>query len=274
MTRCKRVKILKLGYIVKNKRLDQASLCEFNWNYLTFQTMVEFENFQTYFSSARVNRYLSATNNSKNRAISLYKANLMISQAFYPLIGILEVILRNRLNDILADYFTDSDWIINQKEGFMSDFTLSYTYKRTGARKLNDFLKSEIIRVENRLQKSGVLITSGKIIAEQTFGFWTNFFEVHHYRLLKGRPIKIFKYLPPNYGRKKIIDDLNKVRKFRNRIYHNEPICFDGEKINFLNTRDVYKSLKNLLQWIDPTIITLLKELDKVLETIEMAESI
>ena len=229
---------------------------------------MKFQDFRQYFSEARVNRYLLATSNSKNRAIKLYKANLKTSQAFHPLIGVFEVILRNRLNDILANHFGDTDWIINQKTGFMSDSSLRYTYKRTGLQKTNDFLKREISRAEKRLQKTNTPISSGKIIAEQTLGFWTDLFEVHHYRLLRGKPIQIFHSLPAGHGRKEVNDAMNKVRRFRNRINHNEPICFKGNYIDFTETLEVYQSLTNLLTWIDPEIIKLISDIDKVKKTI------
>lgn len=230
---------------------------------------MKFSDFQQYFSEARITRYLLATDNSSIKAIELYKFNLKISKAFHPILGVFEVILRNRLHNILTSHFTDSEWIINQKTGFMSDSSLRFKYKRTGQEKINDFLKSEIIKAEKRLQKSRTPITSGKIIAEQTLGFWTDLFEVHHYRLLKGKPIQIFQSLPPGHGRKEINDELDKIRRLRNRINHNEPICFKGNKIDLTSTLSVYKSLTNLLAWIDPEIINLISDIDEVKKTID-----
>lgn len=229
---------------------------------------MKFKDFKQYFSESRVNRYLIATGNSSSKAVRLYKANLKISQAFHPLLGVFEVVMRNRINDILVSHFTDPDWIINQKTGFMSDPSLRFTYKRTGHIKTNVFLKSEINKAEKRLQKAGMPITSGKIIAEQTLGFWTDLFEVHHYRLLKGKPIQIFNLLPPGHGRKEVNEELNKVRRFRNRINHNEPICFSGNNVGFTETLEVYKSLKNLLNWINPEIIKLVSDIDRVVQII------
>lgn len=225
---------------------------------------MKFNDFKTYFSEARVNRYLLACENSTQKALKLYKLNLKTAQAFHPLLGVFEVVLRNRLNDILAAHFTDPDWIVNQKTGFMSDPTLRFTYKKTGQVKTNDFLKQEITKAEKRLHKSHTPITSGKIIAEQTLGFWTDLFEVHHYRLLRGKPIQIFKGLPAGYGRKEVIDELNRVRRFRNRINHNEPICFNGNNIDFTEAMRVHQSIQNILTWIDPEIIKLMASLDKV----------
>lgn len=235
---------------------------------------MKFRDFRHYFSAARVDRYLLATGKSTSKAVKLYKANLKTSQAFHPLLGVFEVVLRNRLNDILSSHFTDPDWILNQKAGFMSDPSLRFTYKRTGQTKTNDFFKKEINKAEKRLLKTGTPITSGKIIAEQTLGFWTDLFEVHHYRLLRGKPIQIFNSLPSGHGRKEVNEELDKVRRFRNRINHNEPICFKGNKVDFSETLEVHKSITNLLTWIDPEIIKLISDIDKVKKTIDKAKTI
>ncbi|MFN0190240.1 MAG: Abi family protein [Bacteroidia bacterium] len=235
---------------------------------------MKFRDFRQYFSAARVNRYLLATGNSTSKAVKLYKENLKLSQAFHPILGIFEVVLRNRLNDILTSHFTDPDWIINQKNGFMSDPSLRFTYKRTGHQKINDFLKREINKAEKRLQKTRTPITSGKIIAEQSLGFWTDLFEVHHYRLLKGKPIQIFHSLQAGHGRKEVNEELDNVRRFRNRINHNEPICFNGNVVDFNEALKVHKSIVKLLTWIDPEIIKLIASLDKVEKTIENAKKL
>ncbi len=235
---------------------------------------MKFQDFRLLFSEARVNRYLLATANSTSKALKLYKSNLKTSQAFHPLLGILEVILRNRLNDILTLHFKNPDWILNERTGFMSDPSLRFKHKQTGKQKTNDFLKKEVTKAEKRLLKIQTPVTSGKIIAEQTFGFWTDLFEVHHYRLLRGKPIQIFSSLPAGHGRKEVNNELNRVRRFRNRINHNEPICFNGSHLDFSETSEVYKSLINLLIWINPEIMKLISDMDNVKKTILEAESI
>lgn len=230
-----------------------------------------FEDFQTHISPVRLQRYLTATNLSQDRAMKLYEANLKVSQAFHPLLGLFEVVLRNNIDHILKNHFSDSDWIINQKSGFMSDISLSYRQKQTGRKIVNDYLKNEVLKIENKLQSKGITITSGKIIAEQTFGFWTDLFAVHHYRLLKGKPIQIFTSLPSNTNRSNIFDQLTKIRKFRNRINHNEPICFLGSQISFKETLEVYQHIIQLFTWIDPQLISIIIDLDEVQQTIQQA---
>ena len=92
---------------------------------------------------------------------------MKLAQAFHPLLGALEVILRNRINTILTAHFSDPDWIVNQKTGLMADPSLTHIDRRTGRRITNDFLKSSVEKSERRFRRLRVPITSGKIIADQ-----------------------------------------------------------------------------------------------------------
>jgi hypothetical protein len=235
---------------------------------------MKFQKVRLFLSSQRIERYLIATGNRKTKAVRLYKANLKIAQSFHPLLGALEVILRNRINTILTAHFSDPDWIINQKAGFMIHPTLTHVDRRTGRRITNDFLKSSVEKSERRFRRLSIPITSGKIIADQALGFWTDLFEVHHYRLLLGRPIQVFNHLPSGHGRSDVSDRLNKIRQFRNRINHNEPICFRGAVIDFTYVEQVYDAIMEILNWIDPELITWIKDIDGVSTKIANAKTI
>lgn len=234
---------------------------------------MNFDEFQKFFSAPRVERYLRACKRSGAQAMILYKANIKVRQAFHPLLSIVEVVIRNRINDVLTEYFQDPDWILNQKTGFMQHQELEYFDKRAGVKKRNDFLLKEVEKAERKLKRQGICqITSGKIIAEQSFGFWIDLFETYHYRILKGRPIQIFSSIPPQFGRKQIHSELGKIRVFRNRINHNEPICFDGDIPDFSFAKEVYHSITSVLQWIDSVLIDYIADIDNVLSEIEDAE--
>jgi hypothetical protein len=235
---------------------------------------MQFQKVQLFLSTQRIDRYLLATGNSKVKAVKLYKANLKICQAFHPLLGVLEVTLRNCINAKLTQHFNDSEWIINEKGGFMSDPSLTRIDRRTQQRVTNRFLKSSIEKSENTLRRTNSPITSGKIIADQTLGFWTDLFEVHHYRLLLGRPIQIFNHLPARHGRSEVVDRLNKIRKFRNRINQNEPICFSGNNINFNYVEEVYEAIIEIINWIDPELAVWIKNIDSVSTKIANAKTL
>jgi hypothetical protein len=235
---------------------------------------MRFEQIRLYISTPRIGRYLQATGNNKPKAARLYKANLNISKAFLPVIAVLEVTLRNRVNTILAAHFSDPDWILNQKNGFMIDPSLTHIDKRTGRNSINRYLKSEVEKAEKRILKSGSVVTSGKIISEQTFGFWTDLYEVHHYKILLGRPIQIFSNLPPGHGRKEVNEGLTKIRRFRNRLYHNEPICFSGISKDFQHAEEVHNLIVNILAWIDIDLAKWIKDIDEVKKQIDRAKKI
>lgn len=232
---------------------------------------MNYESFVACLSEARMRRYLLATGEIPEKAIKLYQDNLRISKAFHPLLSVFEVVLRNRIDHVLSNYFDDTNWVMNQKSGFMADASLTFFDKRTGKLVLNQYLRKEVEKAEQRLERSGANITSGRIIAEQSLGFWTSMFDLTYYRALKGRPIQIFQDLPRGYGRKQINEALESVRVFRNRINHNEPICFEANRIDFTGAIQLHKTIYNLFVWMEIDKQTLLGDLDDVAESINMA---
>jgi len=235
---------------------------------------VKFQKLNLYLSPQRFARYLNASGNQKSKAVRVYKANLKIAQSFHPLLGAMEVTLRNCINNTLINHFSDPDWIINQKNGFMIDPSLTYINRRTNKKVVNHFLKLSVEKSERRFLSMGIIPTSGKIIADQSLSFWTDLFEVHHYRLLMGKPIQIFNHLPSGNGRKEVCDNLNRIRQFRNRINHNEPICFNGGILDFTYSEGIYCAIVEILTWIDPDFIRWIKDIDAVRTKINYAKRI
>lgn len=235
---------------------------------------MKFQKLNTYLSPHRIGRYLIAAGSDKSKGAKLYKANLKISQAFHPLLGVLEVILRNYINIKLSAHFTDVAWILNQKTGFMIDPSLVRRDPITGIYRPNHFLKLSVEKAEQRFIRLGIPITPTRIIAEQTLGFWTDFYTVHHYRLLLGKPIKVFNHLPTGHGRHEVYDRLDKIREFRNRINHNEPVCFKGRNIDFSYVEEIYEAIIEILDWIDPDIVKWVRNIDSVKTRIGSAKKI
>ncbi len=233
---------------------------------------MNYEIFQLYFSKTRVNRYYHAANYSKRKTISLYKQNLLIAQTIHPVLGIFEVVLRNSIDAALCKHFQDENWIINQKDGFMSDSHLLFMGKQSQEFKRNDFLKREVLKAEQKLKVKysstpSMSINAGNIIAEQSFSFWTSFFEAHHFKILKGKPIQIFRDLPQEVGRKEIFQKLNAIRQFRNRVNHNEPICFVDNKFSYSEIQTIRQSIYELLKYIDERLIDFVESIDNTQET-------
>ena len=227
---------------------------------------MNYKKFSRLYSISRVSRYQKAANGDKKKAIAMYYANARLAQAFQPLISFFEVVLRNQLHYALAHHFNDVKWLVNQKNGFMSDPSLTHVVKKTGNTIVNDFLKREVERSEKVLLQKHRNITAGRVIAELNFGFWNSLFETHHYALLKGVPGTIFKSLPTGTGRKEINLRVQQIRNLRNRISHNEPLCFKDKAFDLAYVNEMYIMISDFLKWIDPQIINSLgkENLDSV----------
>jgi hypothetical protein len=209
-----------------------------------------------FLSGPRYSRYLAAVENNNMRAKRLYHANMRLTQAFHPVLSQFEVILRNSINSLLTDHFEDPDWIINQKIGFMRDPTLKSS---------RYFLRTCVQRAEVRLIQKGIPLSGGRIVADQTFGFWHAFFLPHHYALVAGQPIHIFPHKPYTENRASICNKLQRIRHFRNRVSHCEPICFAGQAIDCSAALAVRADLYDLVAWIDPDLIPFFESMDSTL---------
>ena len=222
---------------------------------------MEFEAFEIFVSKPRLARYLISCSNSQGRAMKLYAANIRVAQAFYPVLNLFEIFLRNGINEKLSNYFADQAWLVNQKDGFMNDSSLGPKY----------WLKSQVVKAEINLKGK---FAAGNLIAEQTLGFWTSLFEPRHYKLISGVVIKCFPHKPSFVNRNSIAVLLKDIREFRNRIYHNEAICFIGTRVDFTHAIKIKTELYNLLVWMDADLMDFVHPFDSIDFEIENALSI
>ena len=237
---------------------------------------MNYQKFARLYSYSRISRYLKASNGNKKKAQQMYYANARLAQAFQPLISFFEVILRNQLHYAIAKHFGDVQWLINQKNGFMSAPSLTHVVKKTGKTKTNDFLKKEVEKSEKTLLVKRRNVTAGRVIAELNLGFWNSLYETHHYALLQGVPCTIFRGLPTGYGRKEVNAIIQDIRIMRNRVSHNEPLCFDNRQFDMTYVKQMYVLIYDFFTWINPNIIpTMAQEaLDNVQAEIAKTEAI
>jgi len=211
---------------------------------------------QKLISGARFNRYLIAVRNDTKRGIRLYKSNLKVANAFHSILVFFEVVLRNHLNEVLIEHFKDSDWAIKKRH------LLPY------------IMTKEILVIEKRLTAKRGFVTNSKIIADQSLSFWTEQLEKENFKKLGGCPIQAFRCLPTHLNRANISSKLNQIRIFRNRINHNEPICFKANVIDFTYAESVHQAIYEVLDWIDPDARRFLKGVDSVVREIERGKMV
>ena len=209
-------------------------------------------------------RFLRATQGDTTLAYQLYLDNLRLAQAIHPIMGILEVALRNAINEQLTMHFNDPDWIIHQKRGFMADRRLRRYDPKQKRAVQNTYLRDLVVQAEQGIRRIQQPVTAGKIIAELTFGFWTSLFDKVEYRVLQGQPILIFTQLPPKTGRRTIVTALYEIRALRNRMNHNEPLCFNGSQYDCGSTHRVYRRMNDILTWLDQDLMSWVASIDDV----------
>lgn len=188
-------------------------------------------------STERLDPYLNYHSGDFIKAVAHYKFNIEISAAFYPLLSILEVGLRNNIDYQLKRRFDNANW-----------FDSSEFVKIVG--------KFQIDRVSEA--RSSILsekkeITAGKIISELSFGFWTSLLDSRFERTLWKHLRHSFPNCPKKIRQRKTMSTkFNGIRKLRNRIFHHESISWD---ISALTTykREIIEGInwldKGLMNW-------------------------
>ena len=156
-------------------------------------------------------KYAKACDSNKIKTMQLYRYNLKLCQRFYGVLNLFEVILRNAVNEHYLAYFGDTDWIVNQAV--------------IGKLLADD--KEMIKDTEAGFRKHGIY-SNDKMVASFTLGFWTFLFTKNNYKKGGKTLLKIFPNKAKGKNQADIYLDLKRIREFRNRIAHHEPICFDS----------------------------------------------
>jgi hypothetical protein len=210
---------------------------------------MDFAKHEYFFSAVRLSRYLAACGNDQTKAIKLYKANIQLSQALYPIISILEVALRNGIDRQMHLHLADVNWLLTKRNDFANHPQL--TYKDKFGVHPDHFFTDKLKQAEDKLRFRKAPILHGKLLAELTFGFWVKFFDISPIKILKGAPLKAFKN-SPHMPVTQVHSHLNAIVALRNRISHSEPICFDKSGNLCLATIQSYEAnILTALNWLD-----------------------
>lgn len=194
--------------------------------------------YEELFSKERVQKYFDRFYEDEERAKLLYNNNILLSQSLYPLLSITEISVRNAINKTMMNHYTSDFWferLINE-----------------------DGLYFEIDAAKTKIKQRNEEITSGKLTAELTFGFWTRLFNAKYEESL-WKPLRLaFPNMPkPQRKRSNVSKPMNNIRILRNRVYHYEPIVWNPKGISE-RIEDCYK----LLGWISPELIDFTIPLD------------
>src|SRR5574344_1924286 len=183
--------------------------------------MVDLKDFKKYQSTISIERLMSFVlpeenpeNVSAEILIKRYEENILISQAFYPVLSTLEITLRNSIDTMMKTKF-GANWIENElaKQTILQD----YDYK---------VLKetSEKICLKYKDEK----FLNGKIISNLTLGFWVSLCS-KKYNVSIWTKQGCFRGVFVNYPHNKqeqiheISKKLTSIKKLRNKAFHYKP---------------------------------------------------
>ncbi len=208
----------------------------------TFFTMLP-DYIKTFISEPRFNVYLLKANQDIDKAMDLYKHNIALSEALYPVLSILEVSLRNAAHEKLSQHFGDSFWFRNHLPPEFAPF---------------------VEKAVTRVRKSGKVVTSDAVIAELNLGFWDRLFN-RSYAALLWKPLRlVFRNAPKDLRQRDVIaDHLYRIRTLRNRICHHEPVLGGLKQIE-----GTYNNIMMLMHWMDDRLPGIARELSRFSETV------
>ena len=201
--------------------------------------------FEKIFSNKRMERYFSLYPNDEARAILHYQCNIQLAEAFYVSLSVFEVTLRNALSRELETMTNRADWYA--------------VFPTTpGLVKLNRYITQANKQIAGRHER----ITPPKVIAELTLGFWVSLLNSEYERLLWKDLRRAFPFMPKcDRKRKNVSAPLNTFRTFRNRVFHNESICWNMHRVE-----DIHNELVMVLGWMNKDIPGWLQQIDRFAE--------
>lgn len=212
------------------------------------------------FSTERLSVYrLQAGSDDLSEILRLYNYNLALSQSFYPLLQNIEIAIRNNINHALIDYYQediDTQSTLHDKIN-PGDPQLHHSWLE-----LPGLLEyRERVKVQQNVDyifKKHSPVTSGKIIANLNFGFWSRLFEAKYEQKIWHKIIKnVFPHAPAlKRTRKEMAKRFNRFTDLRNRIFHHEPIF---KKHNLIQIHD---EILETLGWMQPELAEVTKKQD------------
>ena len=193
-------------------------------------------------SQDRLTKYLIASGYDEQRALALYGWNIQMSEAFFPVLGASEICLRNLISARLVDLYGPNWW---DDRAFLTQIKEALGRVKTACKNL----------------KPRGLVTSGRMTAELSFGFWVNMLLKRHEPFFWHDFHAAFPALPAEVDYAKLFRRCNSVREFRNRVFHHEPILK-------LDITQEYSQVMELIRWLSPKKAEWIKQYSRAMSVL------
>ena len=211
-----------------------------------FPNQNDLEKIEKSLSKDRFARYLAAADGDRERAICLYAWNAAVGAAFHAPLQALEVTLRNQTDEHLT-----------KKYGvrWYDQPVMNFSEKKL----------EQLEVVKSKLKDKSTSIYPPNVVADLSLGFWVGLFSSDYEKNLWHPALcKAFPYHDGPIKRKKALDRLTKIKRFRNRIAHHEPIFqigikkmnlkgMDAREEGIKNLRNYYQEILETIGWMSPS---------------------
>jgi hypothetical protein len=223
---------------------------------------MRYSEFERLISPQRLNRYKAACNNNTRKTLSLYRANIRMSQAFLAILGIFEVVLRNKIDAHYKTQFPATpEW-------------LHYSTLPGGFLTQNG-CQNSLNKITRTYADLGPNYTHDKLLAELSFGFWKFMFAFRQFRAGGSRLLTIFPNLPIHRNQNFIYQKLDRINSIRNRVAHHEPICFGaGNLIGTTYARSHFQEIIDIITYMGVNSTQLFYGIDGVIKEANYIDNI
>lgn len=201
-----------------------------------------FENLEKAISKDRLEHYSKIfETNDKKVIIQKYLLNVELSKALYFPLQTLETTLRNSIHIVLSEKLNNEFWF--EDSTFINPKTTE---------------KKEILTARDKIDTSKDQ-TTGRIISELSFGFWSYLFGRYYEQKIWNRYVKqIFPNIPKNMAiRKKLSERINTIKNLRNKVFHYDTI------IKMENLSQIHKEILEMIYWLNKDIYNLTIQFDE-----------
>ncbi|MFJ4155758.1 Abi family protein [Pseudomonas sp. NPDC089752] len=189
------------------------------------------------FSKPRLARY--AINPRKTKAATAYAHNMLLGQALYPCLHVLEISLRNSMHQALRLKYGRADWWEDATSFTAAD-------------------RSEIEKARNAIKAKRHVVTPDKIVSDLSFGFWVSLLNTRHeHEFWKVLRLAFPRCPKQRRQRNDISKILNLIRDLRNRTAHHDALLWLQPDI-----RQRHMLCLEVIGWVDPDLKPWLTQYD------------
>lgn len=181
---------------------------------------------------------------------------MALGEGLYPSLQAFEITLRNALHDAISDQY-GARWFNDPK-----------VLRTDNGRKMIRSAEEKIVRA--RRQSIAVVREAtdfpDRIVAANDLGFWTHLFN-DPFEQGPGKPkplwpamaTKVFPNAPRTFREhRRLGQRLDSIRRFRNRVFHHEPISRNPAMLN-----NHHSEIAETLRWLNQTVWQTIQQSDR-----------